>query len=195
MFPESSFPHSPAQTLAFYRFLFSWFSCLFSFLFWGPKPGGFWAKLDRPSTSKQQPQLQKSIYMNGNLCKDLCDPCHRWSSKWIIFSCTPENEFWFSPLRIDLGLRIFPLSTQNLFFLQEMQGLGGGENGQSITDPTWDPSHGQALIPVTYRYLVMLAGKNLAWLSSERLQPPTKSHRYRHPQSNSGWSLETLMEE
>jgi hypothetical protein len=32
-------------------------------------------------------------------------------------------------------------------------------------------------------------------MSSERLYPASDSDRYRYPQTNSGWSLGTLMEE
>lgn len=39
----------------------------------------------------------------------------------------------------------------------------------------------------------MLADRSLAWLFSERLHPADDSDRSRHPQSNSGWSLETLI--
>jgi hypothetical protein len=39
----------------------------------------------------------------------------------------------------------------------------------------------------------MLTDRNM--LSSERLHPGADSNRYRHPQPNSEWSLETLMEE
>jgi hypothetical protein len=41
----------------------------------------------------------------------------------------------------------------------------------------------------------MFADRSLAWLSSERLYPAADSNRCRHLQPNSGWSLETLMEE
>jgi hypothetical protein len=41
----------------------------------------------------------------------------------------------------------------------------------------------------------MLTDRSLAWLSSERLYPAVDSDRCRHPFSNSGWSLGTLMEE
>ena len=40
---------------------------------------------------------------------------------------------------------------------------------------------------------IMLADRSK--LSSERLHPAADSDRYRHSQSNSGWSLEILMEE
>jgi hypothetical protein len=39
----------------------------------------------------------------------------------------------------------------------------------------------------------MLADRNM--ISSERHHPVADSDRYRYPQSNSGWSLGTLMEE
>jgi hypothetical protein len=46
-----------------------------------------------------------------------------------------------------------------------------------------------------YKYLpCSWMSRSLTWLSSERLQPPTDSNRYRHLELNSGWGLETLNE-
>jgi hypothetical protein len=66
-------------------------------------------------------------------------------------------------------------------------------NGQAITGPTWDSSHGHTPIPDTVNNTVMLADRSM--LSSDRFHPTADSDRCRDPQPDSRWSFETLMEE
>jgi hypothetical protein len=89
----------------------------------------------------------------------------------------------------------YKLSIENLPCLKDKQWQKWSKdwrNGSPVTSPTWNPSHGGrgAQIPNTITDVV-LADRNLAWLSPESL-PTVDWDRWRY---SSGWRLGTPIEE
>lgn len=90
--PLTSHLTNPKHTLYLSFFFFSLFSSL-SFLFWRPKP--------------------ESNFISVQTGKDLCESFHKRSSKWVMFLCTSENEFWFSLWEFSLLQEYFRLTSTN----------------------------------------------------------------------------------